>query len=96
MVTRQKLDRQNSDLAFVHGSGFDGPGFDGVRVRVRDVRVRVRVWVRVRVKVLTVRVSTVMILTVRVLTLLVGWQEGHPACKKYGVMRCCLSGARCK
>ena len=33
------------------------------------------------------------------LTLLVGWQEGHPACKKYGVMRCWrgyLSGARCK
>ena len=33
------------------------------------------------------------------LTLLVGWQEGHPACKKYRVMRCwhgCLSGARCK
>jgi len=33
------------------------------------------------------------------LTLLVGRQEGHPACKKYGVMRCwcgCLSGARCK
>ena len=32
-------------------------------------------------------------------TLLVGRQEGHPACKKYGVMRCwCgyLSGARCK
>ena len=33
------------------------------------------------------------------LTLLVGRQEGHPACKKYGVMRCCrgyLSGSRCK
>jgi len=33
------------------------------------------------------------------LTLLVGRQEGHPACKKYGVLRCwrgCLSGARCK
>ena len=33
------------------------------------------------------------------LTLLVGRQEGHPACKKYGVMRCwCgyLSGVRCK
>ena len=31
--------------------------------------------------------------------LLVGQQEGHLACKKYGVMRCCrgyLSGARCK
>jgi len=33
------------------------------------------------------------------LTLMVGWQEGHPACKKYGVIRCWrgyLSGARCK
>ena len=33
------------------------------------------------------------------LMLLVGRQEGHPACKKYGVMRGwhgCLSGARCK
>ena len=33
------------------------------------------------------------------LMLLVGQQEGHPACKKYGVMRCWrgyLSGARCK
>jgi len=32
------------------------------------------------------------------LTLLVGRQEGHPACKKYGIMRCWrgyLSGARC-
>jgi len=31
------------------------------------------------------------------LTLLVGWQEGHPACKKLsgGVLVCgCLSGAR--
>ena len=33
------------------------------------------------------------------LMLLVGWQEGHPACKKYAVMRCWrgyLFGARCK
>ena len=33
------------------------------------------------------------------LTLLVGRQEGHPACKKYRVMRCwrgCLPEARCK
>jgi len=33
------------------------------------------------------------------LTLLVGWQEGHPACKKLsgGVLVCgCLSGARCR
>ena len=34
MVTRQNQDCQNSDLAFVHGPGFDGPGFNGVRVRV--------------------------------------------------------------
>ena len=26
--------RQNPDLAFVQGPGFDGPGFDGVGVRV--------------------------------------------------------------
>ena len=34
-----------------------------------------------------------------VLTLFVGWQEGHPSCKKYGVMGCWrgyLSGVRCK
>ena len=41
-VTRQNSDRRNPGLAFVHGPGFDVPGFDGVRVRVR-------VWVRVRV-----------------------------------------------
>jgi len=35
----------------------------------------------------------------RALMLLVGRQEGHPACKKYGLIRCWhgyLSGARCK
>ena len=32
----------NTDLAFVRGSGFDGPDFDGVRVTVR-VMVRFRV-----------------------------------------------------
>ena len=37
------MTRQNPDLAFLHG-----PGFDGVRARVR---VRVRVMVRVFVKV---------------------------------------------
>jgi len=32
------------------------------------------------------------------LTLLVGWQEGHPACKNWvvGCWRGCLSGARCR
>ena len=33
------------------------------------------------------------------LTLLVGWQEGHPACKKNfsgGCWRGCLSGAMCR
>jgi len=32
------------------------------------------------------------------LTLLVGWQEGHPACKKLsgGLLARCLSGARCR
>ena len=35
MVTRQNLDCQNQDLAFVHGPGFDGPGFDDER-RTRD------------------------------------------------------------
>jgi len=30
------------------------------------------------------------------LTLLVGRQEEHPVCKKIGLMRCNLSGARCK
>ena len=32
------------------------------------------------------------------LTLLVGWQEGHPACKKLsgGVLAWYLSGARCR
>ena len=31
------------------------------------------------------------------LTLLVGWQEGHPACKKLsGGMLACLSGMRCR
>ena len=32
------------------------------------------------------------------LTLLVGRQEGHPACKNsvVGCWRCCLSGARCR
>ena len=32
--------RQNPDLVFVHGPGFDDPGFDGVRIRVR-VRIMV-------------------------------------------------------
>jgi len=45
-VTRQSPYRQNPDLAFVHGPGFGGPGFDGVRVKVRE-RVRVGVMVRV-------------------------------------------------
>ena len=38
-------------------------------------------------------------LVVSALTLLVGWQEGHPACKKNWVVRCwhgCLSGTRCR
>ena len=32
------------------------------------------------------------------LVLLVGRQEGHPACKKLsgGVLACCLSGAKCR
>jgi len=32
------------------------------------------------------------------LTLLVGWQEGHPACKKLSgvVLAWCLFGARCR
>ena len=40
-----------------------------------------------------------MVFAFSALTLLVGWQEGHPACKKYGVMRCWhgyLSEAKCK
>jgi len=35
-----QVTRQNLNLAFVHGPGFDNLGFD---------RVRVKVWVRVRV-----------------------------------------------
>jgi len=33
-----------------------------------------------------------------VLTLLVGWKEGHPACKKLsgGILPCYLYGARCR
>jgi len=36
--------------------------------------------------------------SVSALTLLVGWQEGHPACKKLscGVLVWFLSGARCR
>ena len=40
LVTRQNVDRQNPELAFVHVPGFDGLGFDDVRIRV---------WVRHRV-----------------------------------------------
>ena len=41
-----RVTRQNPDLAFVHGPGFDGPGVVGVRVKVTF-----RVWIRVRVRV---------------------------------------------
>jgi len=36
--------------------------------------------------------------TFNALTLLVGWQEGHPACKKLsgGMLAGYLSGARCR
>jgi len=43
--------------------------------------------------------ATLLPLAFSALTLLVGRQEGHPACKKTGVVRCWhgyLSGARCK
>jgi len=43
--------------------------------------------------------ATLLPLAFSALTLLVGWQEGHPACKKTGVVRCWhgyLSGARCR
>jgi len=38
----------------------------------------------------------ILLLAFSALTLLVGWQEGHPACKKLGCWHGYLSGARCR
>ena len=44
------------------------------------------------------RFTALWILSFSALTLLVGWQEGHPACKKLsgGMLVVNLSGARCR
>jgi len=43
-------------------------------------------------------VSNLILFAFNALTLLVGWQEGHAACKKLsgGVLAWYLSGARCR
>jgi len=47
---------------------------------------------------LGIRVQKYLPITFSALMLLVGWQEGHPVCKKLsgGVLAWFLSGARCR
>ena len=63
---------------------------------MRNIKAKTRVSYKIILKCMELNYIVITLFAFSALTLLVGRQEGHPACKKLsGGVLACLSGKRC-